>query len=117
MTQYVFWWIARPDENETEEVMYLSSAKQARAYAAKILRTETVAQYGKAYWLNPKVQNKIPLSAKIVDIITSRGLSATIVLFKNKLYVVKIKKNTRGGYQVFYPMSANGDVGSRPVAI
>ena len=115
MTEYVFWWIARPNENETEEVMYFSTAQQARAYAAKLLRTEIITQYGKGYWHNPN--NKIPHTAKIVDVITSKGFT-TIMLFKNKLYAVRIRKNIKGEpYQVFYPMAVNGKLSDKSVKL
>ncbi len=114
MTEYLFWWIARPGEGESEETMFFSTAQQARAYAAKLLRTETITQYGKGYWINPKFQNQIPRTAKIVDIITSKGLSATIVLYKNKLYVAKVRKDAKGiPHHIFYPMSANGEIGNK----
>ena len=99
--------------------MYFSTFQQARAYAAKLLRTETIAQYGMVYHNNSKIRNRIPYSAKIIEIISSKGhYSTTTVSFKNRLYVAKARKDTKGEYRwVFYPMSANGEVSSRSVNI
>lgn len=113
MTEYLFWWIEKPRGLETEETMHFSTVQQARAYAAKLLKTETITQYKNAYVLDPR--NKIPHTAKIVDVITSRGVT-TVMLFKGKLYAVMVKKNMKGEYyQVFYPMSVNGKLSKTPV--
>lgn len=117
MREYIFWWIAKPDQFETEGHEYFSSAQQARAYAAKILRTETIASFGRVYrfkYPKDQKQNMIPYNAKLVQII--HPIKTEIILFKNRLYVEKVRKNTKGQYyQVFYPMTADGVVSSRSV--
>lgn len=114
MREYIFWWIAKPDQFETEEHEYFPSAQHARAYAAKILRTETIAPYGRVYYIKNQKQNMIPYNAKLVQII--HPVKTEIILFKNRLYVEKVRKNTKGQYyQVFYPMSADGVVSNRSV--
>ena len=113
--EYVFWWIARPGEGESEDVNYFSTAQRARAYAVELLKTEKITQFGKGYWHDPR--NKIPLTAKIVDVITPKGHTTTVLSFKSKLYAVKIKKDAKGtAYQVFYPMLANGTIIDRPMS-
>lgn len=114
MGHYLFTWIVSPS-SEIEEYLSFPSIQHARAYAAKLLRAEPMAQYGKVYESFPKVINEIPYNAKIVNIITS-GRTITILSYKNRLYVEKVKKNTKGqNYLIFYPMSANGVVSNRSV--
>lgn len=111
MVEYLFWAIMKGDGSESEYIENFRDTKSARAFAASLFKTEPIGMYGNEYALDPR--SKIPFNAKIVDVMLKKHLG-TVVLYNGKLYWMVIKSDGgKHNYQLFYPMKADGSIGTK----